>query len=196
MADTLLTGEAENAAESPCMHVLIQSGGLSHIVIVCTAIGNMLYSTHSRCSAFVYQGFFGTMELLLPSPLVAGPEAVHIHHAYRPKSGCLPLRQIPHPHLPPVAVCSHAQLPRSWPKFSRLHPSQVGCYPSIGRSGLWNWRTIGQQAGGLSKPGSPWCCSVAAHQFDSVLHVDVLCLREHHSMPVTMPSRPWHRCRT
>ena len=80
--------------------------------------------------------------------------------------------------------------------FLTSYPSQVGCYPSSGRSGLRNWRTIHQQTAGLCKPRSPQRLSQVGHHFDSVLHVAVYCLREHHNMPFMMPGRAWHRCCT
>ena len=56
---------------------------------------------------------FCAMELLAPSPLAAGPGAVHIYPAgRRAGTGCLTLRQIPYPHPAPVVVFSNTQSPQ------------------------------------------------------------------------------------
>ena len=195
MADIPLAGRAENAAESPCTFS--------------SSLGDSLTSSlHTLpwqpCSTALTTGtkrlrikVFCAMELLVPSPLVAGPSVVRTHCACRrAESGRLlcarshTLIQLPSRSPPTRSSLSHSR------SFFTSHPSHAGCYPSSGRCGLRNWRTIGQQPGGLSKPGSPPSFSLVGHHFDSVLHVDVCCLREHHNMPVTMPGRTRHRCHT
>ena len=142
------------------MHILIQSGGLSHITIACIAIASTLYSIHNKCSAFANQVVFAqwscwhphlwrrAQELSIPITAVVG-----LGPAVSPCARSHTL----------IQLSSRSSLTRSPLGHSRSfvasNPSHVWCYPSSGRSGLRNWRTIGQQAGGVSKPGTPWCFS-------------------------------------
>ena len=133
------------------------------------------------------------MELLAPSPLVAAQELsisiapVGLIPAVSPCARYHTLIQLPSLLCHTPSPLGHSQ------SFLTSHPLLVGCYPGSGRSGLRNWRTIGQTAG-LCKPGCPRRLYQVRHHFDSVVHVDVCCLREHNNVPVTMPGRAWHRC--
>ena len=147
--------------------------------------------SHQVLSVCESRGFCA-MELLAPSPLVAGPGAVNIHRACRAESGCLPLRQIPYPHPAPIASRS----PRGHSRSFLAHPLQLGRYPSSGRCGLLNLRTVSQQTAGLCKPGSRCRPSQVGHHFDGFLHVDVCSWREFNNVPVPMPGLTWQHCCT
>ena len=72
-----------------------------------------------------------------PSPLLAGPSAVHTHRARRrAEPGHLPLSQIPIPHPAPVPAGSSSQSPRPYPEvFSPHIPHSWGATPVASEEG-------------------------------------------------------------
>ena len=75
-------------------------------------------------------------------------------------------------------------------RFLASHPSQLGCYPSSGRSRLRRWRTTPQQTIGLCIPGPRWQRPSRRLHREGVNYFDLLGLSKY-NISVPVPSRAW-----